>query len=48
VDGLEAGPHRLTIPTSGQAGESIGFDVPVWTPDEPPPTRRIVRPKPGA
>ena len=42
VDGLEAGHHLVTI--AGQAGKSVGFDVPAWTPAAPPAIRRIVLP----
>lgn len=35
LDGLEAGPHRLTEPNAA-------FDVPAWTPNAPPLTRRVV------
>ena len=40
VDGLEAGHHLMTIP--GRTGESIGFDVPAWTPTAPTTVPRIV------
>ena len=40
VDGLEAGPHRLTV--SGVPGAGAGFNVPVWSADAPPSVRRVV------